>query len=345
MIYLAGWFLVYYYLAVRFFLQRHVRWLSILVILALGSIAILRGSVGTDTTVYERLAAHPREWAGIEPGFWVLLYLLHALIGDPIAIVRGVALLFTMLLLWFACRADDDELLLLMGFVLPVFFFNLSMNTIRVGLGLALLLLALQMERRQHPKAQWLALTTPLFHYSLVLALLFLWIVTRPLRPQRLREILIPIGVLLIAFLMVALNEAYFAFKLRVYASFEAPSGLSGLSKLILGLILVSALPFTGLPRAEMRRLLFWALLFLGLSFGVTRLTYAGLRLLDLVVFLIPVAIFRLYARENRALDPVIKNTLIVAGLLGAAGMYRNMVLERFWSPSPWLPYHTIFDR
>lgn len=83
----------------------------------------------------------------------------------------------------------------------------------------------------------------------------------------------------------------------------------------------------------------------MGVFWGITRVSYAGLRMLDLLVFVLAVAIMRAYGRTAQPVDRSVRVSWLLAGMVGAAGVYRNMLQESFWSNSPWLPYHTVFDR
>ncbi|MDQ7040907.1 MAG: EpsG family protein [Rhodothermus sp.] len=344
MIYLIGWLLVYYYLVVRLLVRHRVRLLALGVIVLLGALAIFRGAVGTDTFSYEKAVIDSERMAGIEPGFWLLTALLHSLLQDPVLVIRGVACVFTVLLCWFVWKADDDELFFVMAFVVPVFFYAFSMNVLRMGLASVIFLLALQLDRRQQlQKALLLAFVSILFHYSVVFVILYLWLIDNKLSGKG--KVVGIIGIVLFVVLLILFNETYFEIKLKSYVMIEPPGMLSGLSRIILCMVLLAGVVFSSLPPREKHRLFWWTLLFMGMFWGITRISYAGLRLLDLLIFTLAVAIMRSYGRTGQPVDRIVKASWLLAGLLGAAAMYRNMLQERFWSPSPWLPYHTLFER
>ncbi len=122
MIYLIGWLMVYYYLAVRILVRHRARLLAFAVLLLLGGLAIFRGQVGTDTFAYEKAVFDPERMTGIEPGFQLIIFLLKSLIADPVFVVRGITAIFTLLICWFVWQADDDELFFCYGFCCSYFF-------------------------------------------------------------------------------------------------------------------------------------------------------------------------------------------------------------------------------
>lgn len=345
MIYLVGWLLVYYYFAISFFTRNYSRLLAISVVGILGLVAIFRGAVGTDTAVYERLASQAHVWQGLEPGFWLLTYLFSLIFDDPVIIVRLFSLLFTLILVWYLNRSDNEELFLLMAFVVPLFFYNFSMNVIRVGLALALLLMAFQEERRgKYKKAVLIAFSAVFFHYSMLFALFYLWLTHESINFSfsKFRNFLILFLSVLILIAFILINESYFLFKLSHYVVREAPSLFSGLSRLALGFVLLSSLFFTEIDKNYKYRIVGFSVFFMIIFFSLG--IYVTPRLLDLVNFLIPIAIFRAYYRIREPVETPVKMGLFMAGLAGAAGMYRYMLYESFWTPSPFLPYHTFFE-
>lgn len=344
MIYLIGWLLVYYYLAVRLLVRHRARLLALAVLLLLGGLAIFRGQVGTDTFAYEKAVFDSERMVGIEPGFRLIIFMLKSLIADPVFVIRGITAIFTLLICWFVWQADDDELFFVMAFVVPIFFYPFSMNVLRMGLASAIFLMALQLDRKkENRKAIILAIMSVLFHYSMIFAILYLWLVDEQIGGKY--RALGVFSMIVMVLLLVVLNEAYFVTKFQNYAVIEPPGMLSGLSRVVLCVILLGGVWFSSLPRPEIHRLVLWTLFFMGVFWGITRVSYAGLRMLDLLVFVLAVAIMRAYGRTGQPVDRSVRASWLLAGIVGAAGVYRNMLQESFWSPSPWLPYHTVFDR
>ncbi len=346
MIYIVGWLLVYYYLVFSLFVRNYSRIFAILVLSVLGIIAILRGSVGTDTSVYERLASQAEVWQGIEPGFWFLMYLFSLVFNEPVIVVRIFSLLFVVILIWYLYRSDNEELFILMTFIVPLFFYNLSMNVIRVGLALSLLLIAFQEERRERYKNSLIiAFSALMFHYSMLFVLFYLWFTHESVNFKflKFRNFIILSSTIFFSIVLILVNESYFFLKFYHYVIREAPSLFSGLSRLALGFVLLSSLFFSKIEKSYKYRIIAVSVFFMILFFSLN--IYITPRFLDLINFLIPISILRAYRRLQLPVETPFKVALFVAGLAGAVGMYRYMLYESFWTSSPFLPYHTVFDR
>lgn len=343
MIYLVGWTLVYYYLALSFFLRKYVRWIAIVIIVLLSLIAAFRGAVGTDTSVYDRLVTRLESWSGIEPGFWFFMYIFYVITEDPVLSIRAFAIIFSLVLIFYIYRSDDDELFFLMSFFIPLFFYNFSMNIIRFGLAFSILLLALQEDRRQrYSRALFLAFVSIIFHYAMIFPIFYLWLVQEH-NKLNVRKIFWIIVFSLVIGLVIILGESYFMIKIMAYARLKEPSLFSGISRILLGLVLLSAVSLSKIPSDQKKRIIFSSLFFMAVFWGIG--IYVTPRLLDMVNLLIPIAMLRVYHRIQKPMDKAFKVALFIAGLGGAMGMYRYMLRESFWTPSPFLPYHTFFDR
>ncbi|SHK80165.1 EpsG family protein [Rhodothermus profundi] len=345
MIYLIGWLSIYYYHAISFFLRKQLRPLAIGVTLLLSLVAVLRGSVGTDTAVYERLATRSEAWSGIEPAFWILMYIFNAITQDPVLTVRAFSGVLAVVLMLYIYRSDEDELFFLMSFFMPLFFYNFSMNVIRVGIAFSILLLALQEDRRGRTlSAMLLGGLSVMFHYSMIFSLFYLWFNQEyKIESKDRRSIMWMILLFVVMVVLVVLNENYFLAKLAVYARLEAPSLFSGISRIMLGLVLLTGVFLSSIPATQKKRIIYSSLFFMIFFFGLG--IYVTPRLLDMVNLLIPIAMLRAYRRIQEPMDRTFKGALLLAGLGGAIGMYRYMLYESFWSPSPFLPYHTLFAR
>lgn len=347
MIYLLGWALNYYCFATVSLLGSRWRVLASVTVVFLGGVAALRGPVGTDTVpIYEFMAAH-LETYHTEPGFRLLLYILMQISGSPVLAVRGVAVVFTLLLLLFVRKADKDELFYLTAFFIPTFFYSHSMNGLRIGIALVILLLALQYWRRGRlRRGIVVALLSITFHYSAVVVLLYVWLVGTNLKNKR--NLLLALTVVPALLALSAMNNAYFSAKFELYAEsgYSAPTGISGLSDVAMVAAILILVPFFRLPKTVKFRVVWSALLFVVIFWGVARFSYAGLRLLELLSYALPFALMLVYAKYQAGLDRRAQWALVLAGIAGMLGMYRNMLLERtfFDSVSPFLPYKTLFE-
>lgn len=347
MIYIAGWLFNYVMLAASHIDRQRGRIYCALAVMSIGTMAILRGSVGTDTVSYHDISAALRagESVKIEPLFALLMQGLQWFLADDVLVVRAVTVVAVLLLWIYVHRADEDEQYFLLAVFMPAFSYLYTMNALRIGLASILLLLATQQYRRSrtfNPGVGVLGVAGLLCHYSLTFSLCFMVAVLRPLSRK------LMLGILLSAAMLVALiavvSISYFPDRLATYISFTAPSRLSGLSVIIGVTILLYGVLVGELPRNLRIRLLGLSTGFSILFFGAVWVSYAGVRLLNLLDFAVPLSILCAYGSCSQKLDRPIKIALCVFGLASAAFMFRNFLNETSYSVAPFLPYRFIFQ-
>lgn len=341
MVYLLGWGAIYYALLVSAMVGYRGRFLGFLTVLFFAGIAIFRGSVGTDTGNYELMLSElslERVWGGVEPGFALLGLFLTELLGSAEAGVRALSALFFILVAFYYFRSDTNEAFFLWAYLAPAYFYQYSMNTLRIGLASMLLLVAVQGVRRSHVvRSGLIALVAMTFHYSLVFSISYLMINFF----QKIKaRYLLCVGLLFLLFFY--LSHEYIILKMGVYSGFESPGSLSGLSKVIVVFLLVVGVLFSELPSILRSRVVFWAILISGFAVGVTAVSYAGLRLLDLIAFVLPVVILMCHTRMEKFFNWKTKLSFILAGLASAAAVYRGFLIEAGQGKSPFLPYELI---
>lgn len=309
---------------------------------------------GTDTYgIYEQLLKTLLEGRsntlteGLEPGFLFLSKLLLWVTGSEVLAVRGIGVVFIALLVAYLLRADRIELKLMFLYFVPVFLYQYSMNGIRAGLGLAVILLAWQEVRR----GRWgwfvlLGMVSLMLHYSMALPLALLIVFGTQLKSSRL---ILVLGLMVAAVVvLITVRREYFESKLLLYTGFDSPQDFSGVSRLILVILVwlffaASALSFGAKVR------MFVGLVTLSLGFQALALfSYSGLRLLELMAFVAPLLMIREYDRRQIAPSKIFWVGLAIAGLLGAAFVYRNFLSDfdgqLTGTETPFLPYRTLFD-
>nr|WP_243700840.1 EpsG family protein [Paralcaligenes ureilyticus] len=319
-----------------------------LAVLVIGAIAILRGPTGTDTITYQGISAALRagpSLAGVEPLFALLMRCLQWFLANDAMVVRAVAAVAVLLLWIYVYRADEDEQYFLLAVFMPAFSFSYTMNALRIGLASILLLLAVQQFRRSRtfgPGVGALGVAGLLCHYSLAFSLGFLVAALRPWSRKLVLGVLLSAAVLVT--LIVAVSAGYLSLRLASYTNFAAPSHLSGLSSIIGVAILLCGVWRGQLPRDLRMRLLSLSIGFSILFFGTVQVSYAGVRLLDLLGFVVPLAILCAYGSSGQKLDRPVKLALCVFGLASATFMFRNFLNESPGSLAPFLPYRLIFQ-
>lgn len=348
MVYVAGWLLNYLVVSLRL-LGFQTKLLDLLPLLLISAIIIFRDS-GTDTYSYEdwiRSLKNGFNPIALEPGFVLTTKLFLWLTDSEVWALRSIGALFMFFLSLYWLRSDKHELGLLTLYLIPAFVYSYGMNVVRAGLGLALLLLAWQCLRRNKKGCFLvLALTSITFHYSMILPALLLAV--PELKVKTWRQLLLLSFLILAALALAFLQQDYLLAKLELYSSSESPSSASGLSRIVMLTILLLGFSLETLPfKTKLRA---WAAIFgLGVFFqGLTFVSYAGLRFLDLVVFATPLVLLREFDHAKKRPGRSFWWGVGVAGILGAVFFLRNALADYngqlTGTLTPFLPYRTVFD-
>jgi len=314
---------------------------------------MLRDS-GTDTQgIYEAMASailnnqHSLWISGSELAFRELLSGFLVVTRSPVWAVRFIGMVFIMLLVFFITKSDRREFFWFITFFVPVFIYQYGMNAIRAGIAMGVFLIGFQSLRRAKVRSfLLLSLLTFFFHYSFIFV--FLLIFFFELAKVRVKNILYFGVVGLIIFAIVLIQKEYFAAKLDLYLDYNSPAIYSGLSRIIISTFLLIGVFIGRLPQREKIKLLTISVVIMISLQLLTVWSYAGLRFLELWVFVLPLIIIRAYDRTKTRFDKHIQLSLILAGFLGAIFVYRNMLTD--WggqmtgSQTPFLPYKTILE-
>jgi hypothetical protein len=343
-VYLAGLGAVYYALSVNALTGYRGKFFALLAIILLGSIAVFRGAVGTDTANYEQMVAilrSPAEWYGVETGFALLVWLLGLTTSSDVVVVRLVTAFFVLSIFIYICQADRDELFFLIVYFIPFIYYQYSMNAIRIGLATMFLLFSAQSFRRNKNSAGIMQLIIGWsFHYSIIFSCLYLIFIGNVAQRWKILLLLI---VTIFTFFALYIYGEYFITKIIAYKDFKSPHILSGLSKLIcIGIILIgvwrSGLNFKN------RSMILTTALILTISFMVLgRYTYIGIRMLDLLAVIVPLTLLVMLGREKLALNQSVKTSFLVAGFIGAVFVLRGFVYSAGVGRTPWIPYELLF--
>lgn len=349
MVYIVGWVLNYlgliaWYVGIK---QKPVLAVGLLY---MGVLIVIRYS-GTDTfDVYEttlRAMLEGFQVIGWEPAFVYLSKFFLWLTGSEVWAVRLIGLVFIFALLIYLSRADRAELGFLFLYFVPVFVYQYGMNAVRAGLGMAFLLLSWQALRRDKwPSFLLLGGIALMFHYSMVLPLALMAIFRLKLSQARVFAILI---LVLFTFSIVfLLRREYFESKFFLYSNYESPFDFSGISRLILVLLIWFAFSISKVPLIAKGRA-FIGVVGLTVGFQVLALwSYAGLRFLELMTFVTPLVLILEYERFRLSFSRSFWFVLGLAGFLGAVLVYRNFLTDfdgqLTGTLTPFLPYRTVFN-
>lgn len=341
MVYLIGWGLIYYSLAVHAVAVYRGRAFGVLIICFFAGVAVLRGATGTDTQAYESIFSSfltGDTSVGLEPGFAILGFLVSDLLGSAELGVRAVSALFYVLVFFYYVRADRNEGFYFLAYLVPAYFYSYSMNVLRLGIASIVFLLAVQALRRCRLFAAGSTMLAAVsFHYSILFSIGFLGVIFFA-RIGFFRLLFVFLAVILFFYF----SGDYIALKIGVYSDFEANEKYSGLSKVLVVLIFVVGVFFSRIPAPSRWRIGVLSVFFLMFSVWIAMFSYAGLRLLDLVAFVLPVVIVFAHSRSGVDFNWEVKSAFLLSGLASAGAVYRGFLGEEGVGESPFLPYELM---
>lgn len=299
------------------------------------ALVVLRGHTGTDTAAYYQAFTDLGQGNGYggEPLFNAYAQLLWAIYPDPRFVVNSISLTTVLLLLWSISRSRFG--IWFGGLVLvPGMFYELTMNVMRFGLASAIFLLATRISPQRKPFRYVIyAVIGTCVHFSS--AFLFLFFVATTRRGHTLIVMGAAIAVVGCSLLM----PQYLADKTSLYTGIAAPNASSGLlflmiQMLMLGVMVVYRRQFAIPPVGW----LICAVLAAGL-YGMTQVTYAGIRFQLILVNLMLVMLWRQFSPPTGRMNTKLATWLFIIGLIALAGRIHNMSDEEGRGESPFLPY------
>lgn len=344
MVYLFGWAAIYFALFINGFSRYKGAFFCILVLCLLGGLAVLRGEVGTDTITYEQIVRSFRVGSGfdgLEPLFSAMIVVLSYVISNDRFVVRAFSVIFILLLLMYIGKAKKNELFFLLAFFFPSFFFQYSMNAIRLGLACVCFLIMVQyMARSMRFRASAFALIALGLHYSILFSILYVYFLNSRLGVLRISFWIVTSFFLFV--LLFFLNHEYFSSKATLYSDYQSPSALSGLSNVLSIASILIGLLLCRLPHPVKYKFFTLSLLLLVLFYGLTFFTYAGIRLLNLLSLALPVLILLKYGESDLCFDRFIKIALVVAGAISMVAAYRGFIIYSGVGDAPFIPYRFL---
>ena len=317
---------------------------GVLVLLAFAAIAGLRGTVGTDTATYISLVSLVMSDAqiAIEPGFLAFIKLASLLTNNPSTVVNLFSAMFFAVMLLFMFRATKLELIYLFSYFAPQYFLLYSMNGIRIGLASAFFLLFFQgWTRGNKLQAILVGAVAISFHFSILLAfVLFFFGRSSRSSHRSLSGQLIVIALLSIG--SMALND-YLISQFDRYSGSRTFSEAAGLSIFIKSFVFLVFAGATPLPQKKRLRATIIAAFAVIFSMGVTQFTYAGLRLLDIVAWMLPL-LYMGSLDPNQRIGKRFVLGLLLVGMLGGAATTRNIFSSVDEGASPFIPYKFYWE-
>lgn len=308
-------------------------------------IVILRGNVGTDTDTYLRFYRELIRNADYDPsfekGFTFLSKFTVNLGANEGQSVATIGLLTTILLC--VCFSENyDKFLIFTLLIFPTFFYDMTMNGLRYGLSFALIAIAVQ---NLYKRRKFIFIVISLMAFSIQSSSLFIFLIffigELPIKVIIISLILIVITIYLTTFSIIDLD--YFYGKQDMYKDFYSPDISSGLSPLIIFLLIYFTFLF--FCKNELNRLnkvIHIILLLEILAFILAKFSYAGLRFQ--MVFLFSLILF---ISNNFNL---LKDKTKIMYYFGLIGIISFLITIKHFNynddevASPFLPYKFYWD-
>lgn len=338
--YLAGYLCILISCFVGLKLQaRTPVWLS-LGLLPGAMLAVLRGNVGTDTGRYYTIitainhADVPRIPPTIEPGFYKLVQLISFFCDCPRVTIALLSLMVALFCIVAFSRTKDDAIIFSL-LVFPYLFYDMSMNGMRYGLAFCIAKIASdELDRGKRISFFLLAIVGASMHASAILVLILL-------QARRLLSAKFIISAILALAVYGLIRRADLLLKLKSYTDYSAPHSMSGLAPL---LIFASIPIILYVIERRVDKTILILIPFGILSFAITQVSYAGIRLQSLMLFVLFCNLTRL-SFSSMGKKKAFYVAMIFVGLLGFAARARNMQQEHAeGSSTPFLPYHFFWQ-
>ncbi len=304
-------------------------------------LATLRGEVGTDTATYRDNVRLIFWWgdkgSSNEPGYDMMLRALHLVTGDPRVVVALLSLLAAVLFFAMLHHWEEGESALSLLLV-PVCYFDFTMNGLRMGIAFPLAALAvLHLEKKRLLLFYALAIAAVSVQMTAAFLLLLLLLARFGLRLSWRG-----VGIGMLVAVSVLAPGYYFlgdriALKFLSYAAMPAPSSLSGTGPLLLSLG-ACALALAISPRTRSVALHF--VLIQLACFRLSSYTYAGLRFQEMALF---AQILALSYGAARPLPRRQLAALVLLSLLAWGWTSRNF-LQSAGEPSAFVPYRFVWE-
>lgn len=341
LIYLIGWIMMFLIAPFQYLKKGVGVFLASIVICYCSFIAFFRGDVGTDTGSY--IAIFKNVINGVDApyaefGFDFLSKTILFIYPDPIVSVKIISLLFFGLMFVFLMRSSSDERFLLLSFLLPIFSYSYSMNVIRVGLAASISALILQsiINKGLRGKIKYFIIAISFQYTSIIIPFVFYFSSIGFYKLIKLRHVFL--FLFLVVFFLVFYGD-YVGEKLSLYQESESPSIYSGLVNFFVILIIFIFLFLGKLPKKEKFRIISRMGVFLILFLFFSRVSYAGLRLIDMLTFTVPFVIYFFYKKNNICFDFYMKCGFYISGLIISFNIYMAYLSDYGNGESPFLPY------
>lgn len=332
-IYIVTYALYFFILAIGLTTRNLRLWLVIATIPML-ALVWMRGNVGVDLPNYVQLIQMIQKSEGFtwlfEPGFEFLILTLSKISSDPTTIAKMIATLTTLLLLSVRWKTKTAYQVLGLG-IIPYYYIDMTMNGLRYGLAFSIALLSVK----------FLLSTRQLRFFFSTLGAASIQVSSLYLHGL-LQFIFRPKFIILFVPLVIAtglIGTDYLINKVSINLTLTKPSITSGLGPLLLSIVLIIGCCSDSLIRRHYSISILFLFLLSFLTYVISQISYAGLRLQQLNSFLI--MLFLIYAseRNGRIYSKNLFQILLIISLMGTALRLKNFISEAGVGDAPFMPY------
>lgn len=334
--------IVFLYVGFLFSPRKKNRFFNLfLLLLPLSLLSILRGSVGTDTATYlsyfNSVINGYKSKDSYEPLFQFLIKLLSYFTSDANLMISLLAFIFTFILLVSAknCEQDGSIFLLL---IIPIYYIDLSMNALRIGLSFCVIYYSLKY-----------MLTNKKFKYFIFTAIASLFQVSGFIISFVIYS-LFNAGwrvVLVLSFFSLVggyFFHDYFLIKFTSYSEMKSPSVFSGLSTLLLSLLLLLLWRIKLNSKFGPKNIYVNGFILSLSSYTLVFISYAGLRIQNLILLALILTLSVYIKRYNIYISKEAKIYMFLIGLLGFLFKLNNFYSGYGVGSSPFFPYEFIWQ-
>jgi len=336
MIYYVSSTVLFFALCFMGWLVRAPRHFLMLALLPMVFLAIFRGSVGMDTASYVQAINQLLDAGGMigafEPLFELLVLGLSVFTDSASLILALIGMLITVILVWAGIRHNANPYLFCL-LIVPIYYFDMVMNGVRYGLAFSLIYLAGSFLLQGRTRFYFvIVLAASLIQASSIMLGLLLYI----LYTRRWRWLIYAAG---LSAVFVAVLFNYLLAKLQSYSDIQVASGFSGLSTVLVSCLLLGIWSLD----VQARRDSTLVIIILGsltlAMIGVSQFSYAGIRLQQLVSFLIVMCLILHTERYKIQLAPLSKLAILLVSLVAFAFRMKNFADTAGIGSSPFVPY------
>jgi len=302
-------------------------------------VVLLSGDTGTDKASYYVWIAYTFNGNAdkilYEPGFKLLTYLLSLIYPHEYFIVPVIGFLTTLFLV-LAFSGSKWQLIIFAFLLFPFFYFDMTMNGLRYGLSFAISAYAAKQIVQGNIKMFLLfGLLAVSMQYSSLIIIILVF-----LTQVKIKKIFLFMLIILSFALLNFFDLSYFSSKVDAYKDLVRPSGISGLSPLLIFSL------FFLLNKCLHKKIdfIFYIIFLLEiLSFILSLSSYSGLRFQNLCIFVL--LIFMAFFQKTRPFKKKYIVFFLILGVLCFSLKIRNFLTEEEGVTTPFLPYKFYWER